>query len=169
MPRSSNEARINLALQALQNNPKLTIRRAASIYIVNYRTLARRQHGILSTHDTLTKSRKLSNEDEQTIVQFFLNLDSREFPSRLSYVEEIANSLLANRNTPPVGKKWAYNFVKRQPELKTRRFRRHDHQRAECEDPTIIRGWFRLVIQSRNTVSDQMISGTLMRPALWWA
>jgi hypothetical protein len=150
MPQSSNEARINLALQALQNDPKLTIRRAASIYTVNYRTLARRQHGILSTRDTLTKSRKLSDQEEQTIVQFLLNLDSRGFPSRLSYVEEIANSLLANRDAPPVGKNWAYNFVKRQPELKTYRFRRYNYQRAKCEDPTIIRGWFRLV---ENTIA----------------
>jgi hypothetical protein len=39
MTQSSNEARILLALQALQNNPKLSTRRAATIYKVNYRTL----------------------------------------------------------------------------------------------------------------------------------
>jgi hypothetical protein len=150
MPRSSNEARINLALQALQNDPKLTIRRAASIYTVNYRTLARRRQGILSTRDTLTKSRKLSDQEEQTIVRFLLDLDSRGFPSRLSYVEDIANSLLANRDLPPVGKNWAYNFIKRQPDLKTSRFRRYDYQRAKCEDLTIIRGWFRLI---ENTIA----------------
>jgi hypothetical protein len=145
MPQSSNEARINLALQALQNDPKLTIRRAASIYTVNYRTLARRRHGILSTRNTLTKSRKLSDQEEQTIVQFLLNLDSQGFPSRLLYVEEIANSLLANRNAPPIGKNWTYNFIKRQPELKTHLFRKYDYQRAKCEDPSIICGWFRLM------------------------
>jgi hypothetical protein len=57
----------------------------------------------------------------------------------------MANSLLADRDASPVGKRWAHNFVKRQPELKTRLFRRYDYQRAKCEDPTIIRGWFRLV------------------------
>jgi hypothetical protein len=65
-------------------------------------------------------------------------------------VEDIANSLCANRDIPPVGKRWAYNFIKRQPELKTRQFRRYDYQRAKCEDPTIIRGWFRLV---ENTIA----------------
>ncbi|RFN43212.1 tigger transposable element-derived protein 6, partial [Fusarium flagelliforme] len=75
---------------------------------------------------------------------------SRGFPSRLSYVEDIVNSLRANRNAPPVGKRWAYNFIKRQPELNTRRFRRYDYQRAKCEDLTIIRGWFRLV---ENTIA----------------
>ncbi|RKK28409.1 hypothetical protein BFJ65_g353 [Fusarium oxysporum f. sp. cepae] len=150
MPQSSNEARILLALQALQDNPKLTVRRAANIYDVNRSTLGRRQHGILSKRDTPTKSRKLSDQEEQIIVQFILDLDSRGFPSRLSYVEDIANSLCANRDIPPVGKHWAYNFIKRQPELKTRQFRRYDYQRAKCEDPTIIRGWFRLV---ENTIA----------------
>ncbi|RFN55658.1 hypothetical protein FIE12Z_55 [Fusarium flagelliforme] len=62
----------------------------------------------------------------------------------------MANSLLADRNASPVGKLWVHNFIQRQPELKTRRFRRYDYQRAKCEDPTIIRDWFRLV---ENTVA----------------
>jgi hypothetical protein len=44
-------------------------------------------------------------------------------------VEEMANSLLADRNASPVGKRWAHNFVKRQPELKTRLFRKYDYQK----------------------------------------
>ncbi|KAH7464301.1 hypothetical protein FOMA001_g17409 [Fusarium oxysporum f. sp. matthiolae] len=62
----------------------------------------------------------------------------------------MANRLLADRDASPVGKRWASNFVKRQPELKTRFFRRYDGQRAKCEDLDIIRNWFRLVA---NTVA----------------
>ncbi|KAG8356579.1 hypothetical protein FVEN_g12836 [Fusarium venenatum] len=62
----------------------------------------------------------------------------------------MANSLLADRDAPPVGMRWAHNFIKRQPELKTRLFRRYNYQRAKCEDPTIIRGWFRLI---ENTIA----------------
>jgi hypothetical protein len=98
----------------------------------------------------MPNSRKLSDQEEDAIVQFILDLDSRGFPSRLRFVEEMANSLLADRDAPPVGTRWAHNFVKRQPELKTRLFRRYDYQRAKCEDPTIIRGWFRLV---ENTIA----------------
>ncbi|KAJ0126551.1 Uncharacterized protein HZ326_30342, partial [Fusarium oxysporum f. sp. albedinis] len=58
--------------------------------------------------------------------------------------------MLADHDASPVGKRWAHNFVKRQPELKTHLFRKHDYQRAKCEDPTIIRGWFRLV---QNTIA----------------
>ncbi|KAK7582935.1 hypothetical protein V3481_012230 [Fusarium oxysporum f. sp. vasinfectum] len=150
MPQPSNEARILLALQALQNNPKLRLRRAATIYKVGYSTLRDRRNGIQSRSDWVPKSRKLSDLEEQIIVQFLLDLDSRGFPAQLRFVEEIANSLLADRDASPVGKRWAHNFVKRQPELKTRLFRRYDYQRAKCEDPTIIRGWFRLI---QNTIA----------------
>jgi hypothetical protein len=60
-------------------------------------------------------------------------------------VEEMANRLLVDRNVLPVGKRWAINFVNRQPDLKTRFQRRYDYQRAKYEDPTVIRNWFRLV------------------------
>ncbi|OBS17525.1 hypothetical protein FPOA_26337 [Fusarium poae] len=145
MPDPNIEARILLALRALQNDPKLSLRRAAGIYQVRYWTLYRRQKGILSTRDSIPKSRKLSDLEEQIIVQFILDLDSRGFPPRLRCVEEMANRLLADRETPPVGKRWASNFVKRHKDLKTHFPRKYDYQRAKCEDPTIIRNWFRLV------------------------
>jgi hypothetical protein len=46
---------------------------------------------------------------------------------------------------PPVGPRWVSNFIKRQPELKTRFFRRYDYQRAKCEDPVAINAWFSLI------------------------
>ncbi|KAM5527244.1 transposase [Fusarium oxysporum f. sp. phaseoli] len=137
MPQPSYEARILLALQALQNDPKLSIRKAATVYQVNHRTLGRRRNGIHSKRDITTKSRNLSDLEEQTIVQFILDLDSRGFPPR-------------HREALPVGKLWVHNFIQRQPELKACRFRRYDYKRAKCEDPTIIQGWFRLV---ENTIA----------------
>ncbi|KAJ3454180.1 hypothetical protein MRS44_018074 [Fusarium solani] len=101
-----------LALQALQNDRKLSLRRAASIY-------------------------QVSDLEEQIIIQFNLDLDSRGFPPRLRGVEEMANQLLADRNASPVGKNWASNF------------------RAKCEDPTLIHDWFTLVA---NTIAKYGIT-----------
>jgi hypothetical protein len=61
MSQSSSEARILLTLQALQDDLKITIRRAATIYNVNRYTLGRRQQGILLKRKTLNKSRLFSN------------------------------------------------------------------------------------------------------------
>ena len=64
MIQPSNEARILLALQALQNNPKLSIRRAATIYSVGFSTLRDRKNGIQSRRDSIPNSRKLSDLEE---------------------------------------------------------------------------------------------------------
>jgi hypothetical protein len=150
MSQSNKEAQIILALQAYQADPILSLRRAAIVYNVNFSTLHARHNGITARCDWVPKQRKLSDLEERVIVQYILDLDSRGFPTRYRDVEEMANRLLADRDASPVGKRWAHNFVKRQPELKTRLFRKYDYQRAKCEDPIIIRNWFRLIA---NTVA----------------
>jgi hypothetical protein len=70
-------------------------------------------------------------------------------------IEEMANRLFADRDASPVGKRWAINFVKWQPDLKTSFQRRYGYKRAKCEDLTVIRDWFRLV---QNTISKYGMS-----------
>ncbi|EGU85277.1 hypothetical protein FOXB_04208 [Fusarium oxysporum f. sp. conglutinans Fo5176] len=139
MPQPSKEARILLALQALENDPKL-----------RYSTLRDRKNGRQSQRDYAPQSRKLSDLEEQILLRFILEQISRGFLPQIRIIEEMANRLLADRDASPVGKRWAINFIKRQPELKSCYNRRYDYQRAQCEDPTIIRNWFRLV---ENTIA----------------
>ena len=94
--------------------------------------------------------RKLTDLEETVLVQYILDLAVKGFPPRMSMVEDMANRLLATRNIPRVGTRWASNFVKRRPELRTRFQRKYDYQRAKCEDPEVIRGWFELV---QNTIA----------------
>ncbi|KAM4062426.1 fot5 transposase [Hirsutella rhossiliensis] len=150
MGSGTQESRLILAIRAIQNDPNLKVRASARIYSVPETTLRRRLSGRPSRRDTAPKSRNLTDLEETTIVQYALDLDARSFPPRLCGVEDMANRLLAERDAPSVGKRWASNFVKRQPQLRTRFFRRYDYKRARCEDPEIIRGWFALV---RNTIA----------------
>ena len=145
-----NERNLMLAIQARQQDRNLSARAAARTYNVSLTTLTRRSKGITSRRDTMPNSRKLTDLEESTILQYILDLDSRSFPPRLSGVEDMANRLLIDRDAPPVGINWASNFVKRHKELTTRFTRKYDYQRALCEDPTIIEPWFKLV---RNTVA----------------
>jgi hypothetical protein len=55
------------------------------------------------------------------------------------------NLLLAERGESSVGKNWISTFIKRRPEIKTKFNRKYDYNRAQCEDPVIIKEWFSLV------------------------
>ena len=144
------ESDVQLALQALRTNPKLSLKRAAQIYTVPRTTLRNRQRGLPPRHDTRPPCQKLTELEESVIIQYVLDLDSRSFPPRLSGVEDMANRLLRDRDALRVGVNWASNFVRRQPALRTRFNRRIDYQRVQCEDPDAYRKWFYLV---RNTIA----------------
>ncbi len=74
------EARIVLALKALESSPKLSIRAAAKIYNVSNTTLQARRVGRLPRREIPANSRKLTNLEEQMIVQFIIDLVTRAFP-----------------------------------------------------------------------------------------
>jgi len=150
MSSQNKESQLVLAIEAINQDPKLSPWSAAKIYNVSRATLYRRLQGITSRRDTMPNSRILTDLEESTIIEYILDLDARSFPPRICGVEDMANLLLAERDAPPVGTRWASNFIKRQPKLKTRFLRKYDYQRAQCEDPALIWGWFQLV---RNTIA----------------
>ncbi|KAL2885039.1 hypothetical protein HOO65_090334 [Ceratocystis lukuohia] len=157
MEQPKNEANIVLTLWALQTNPELGLRPAARLYQVDYHALHHQQNGIQCRCNTIPNSRRLSDLEEQVIVKFIHDLDLQGYPLQLRGVEEMANQLLTEHDASPVGKHWASNFVKRQPDLKARFSRRYDYKRAKCEDPAIIRSWFTLV---ENTIAKYSVSLT---------
>ncbi|KAK7928782.1 hypothetical protein PG985_005780 [Apiospora marii] len=150
METKNKEDGLNLALQALQKDPKLRVRKAAAIYHVPESTLRSRRRGIQPQSEISANSRKLTNLEEEAIINYSVDLDTRSFPPRLSGVEDMANRLLGARDAGRVGVNWASNFVRRQPDLRTRFNRRIDYQRVLFEDPDAYRAWFTLV---RNTSS----------------
>jgi hypothetical protein len=103
MNSNSKKSRVILALQALENDPCLTARRSAKIYSALYSTVLDRRSGRPSRRDIQPNSRMLTDLEESVIVQYVLDLDSKGFPPRLCGVEDIANRLLAERNTRRVG------------------------------------------------------------------
>ena len=145
MATPSKRARMLLALRATENSQDPNILAISKAYNVPEATLRHRRAGRPSRRDIPANSRKLTDLEEKTIVQYIIELCARAFHPRLSYVEDMANRLLRERDAPLVGKRWAHNFVKRQPELRTRFTRKYDYQRAKCEDPKVIREWFALV------------------------
>jgi hypothetical protein len=124
------ESQLFLTLQAMKQDPKLSTRHAATIYNVSRVILGRRQNGTLSQRDSPPNSAKLTELEEQVIVDHILDLDSRSYPPRLGEVGDMANCLLGDRGAPRVGPRRASNFAKSQPGLRTRFIRKYDYKRA---------------------------------------
>ena len=91
-----------------------------------YTTLSERIAGITPRNETRPNCLKLSRLEEEVIIRYILDLDSRGFAPRLAGVEDMANYILESKRGKRVGKLWAYRFVQRQPDLKTRFTRVYD-------------------------------------------
>jgi hypothetical protein len=100
---ASKDSQINLAVEALKQDLKLSIRRAADIYTVPRTTLRDRRAGRPLRADTIANSRNLTATKEQVIVKHILELVTRGFPLRLAAVADMANSLRAERGLGYIG------------------------------------------------------------------
>ena len=104
MESGSKGSRIILALQALERDLKLSIRAAAVLYKIPYTTLYSRRDGRATRNDTTPNSRKLSKPEEEVLVEYILKLDSRGYSPNLGTVGDMADQLLAIRDTRRIGK-----------------------------------------------------------------
>jgi hypothetical protein len=146
------EGRIALAMQALKQGYISNIYTAAQTYDVPDKTLRRRVNGINARRDSVPTNRKLTTTEELTLIEWILSMDQRGLPVRSDSIRQMANLLLQKRsqnNMLTVGQRWVYNFVQRHDSLQSKYTCRYDYQRVKCENPVVIRDWFRLV---QNTI-----------------
>jgi hypothetical protein len=136
------EGRILLAIEAIQKQEIRSLREAARRFNVPYATLRTRRDGTTNRAETRANGYKLTILEEESLLQWILSMDQRGAAPRPATVQEMANILLAKRCQQTIGKNWVYNFVKRHDEVKTRFSRRYNYERAKCEDPKVIQGWF---------------------------
>ena len=104
-----------------------------------------RRAGKPARRDCQPNSKKLTQLEEEVIIRYILDLDSRGFAPTYAAVRDMADKLLAVRGAGRIGVHWPRNFVKRTDSLITRFNRAYDRQRSLCEDPVLIRSWFELV------------------------
>ena len=95
MSGQTQEARIILAMEATRTTKKMNITRAAKTYNVPPSTLRDRLRGHVLLAERHNAQHKLTLTEEETLVRYILDLDSRGFPTRISGVEDMANLLLA--------------------------------------------------------------------------
>ena len=140
-----NEANLLLAIAALNRGQIKSVAQAAATFKVPRTTLRARRAGIAMRRDCQPSLKKLTKLEEEVIVRYILDLDSRGFAPSYAAVRDMADKLLTARGATPVGKLWPHTFVRRTEALTTRFNRPYDYQRALCEDPVIISAWFERV------------------------
>ena len=139
------EADLHLALSDINCRRVQSRYHAARILNVPESTLKQRRAGRRLRRDCEANAKHFNNLEEDAIVRRILEESTRGFAPTKAGVGAMADKLLLERGSKPVGKNWVDNFVKRTPELRTRWSRPYDHQRAACEDPAVIQRWFDLV------------------------
>jgi hypothetical protein len=77
---SNKEGRVELAKQAIKLGQSQSLRDATKSFDVAPTTLHDQIHGKPTRSDCLPNSRKLSIYEEEAIIQYILDLDSRGFP-----------------------------------------------------------------------------------------
>jgi hypothetical protein len=114
-----NEAEIQLAISAVKSTQILHVRRAASAFNVPESTLRDCCAGKPAQCDCQPNSKKLTQPEEEVIVQHILDLDQHEFAPTYAVVHDMADKLLAVHGAGQVGQKWPANFVRRTESLTT--------------------------------------------------
>lgn len=81
--KTSREGRLSLAIVSYQNNSRQSLRALAKAYDVPESTLRTRLRGTQPRSETVSVNRKLSSVEEQSLVQWILDLDRRGFPPQV--------------------------------------------------------------------------------------
>src|SRR5690242_4235633 len=91
--------RIDLAIHCHHAYPEKSLRSLAAAYTIPYSTLRRRVKGAPIRGVTPHVNRKLTATEEQSIVEWILDLDCRGFSPGLTHIKQMADVLLAARTT----------------------------------------------------------------------
>lgn len=66
---------------------------------------------VILKNDSRLSVQLLIKIKKDVIVQYILDLDSREFSLLINDVRELINHILESRDSRRVGKQWSYRFI----------------------------------------------------------
>ena len=144
------EGRIQLALSALKKEEITSIRRAVAVFEVPRETLRDRLKGHQFRFEQRNHNLRLSETQEDTLIHWIVSRDTRGVAPRHKHVQEMANLILQSdttTNPDPIGINWVTSFIKRRDEVKSAFARKYNYSRAQCENPTVIKAWFKQLQQ----------------------
>jgi len=102
---SQKEAHLQLANQAIKQGQIQSVNRAARIYKTPRSTLRDRRAEIKARRDCTPNSRLLTDPEEEVLIQYILDLDTRGFAPNLPCVRDMASQINIARGGKPTGTK----------------------------------------------------------------
>ena len=144
-PVCDRENDIRDAKQVYLSGEVTSICSAASIYGIPYGTLQDRLRGAQPQSITHEKEQLLTPEEEKSIVRFCEALDDLGHPLQGKMVKDFALSLLPPQRHRQLRKHWITCFLNRHPGITSKFSQRLDRQRANANDPIILKDFFRKV------------------------
>lgn len=139
------EGCILLALDAYKKGEFNTIRGAAAAFDVCHMTLSRRYKGITQHAAIRTNCHRLSQNEEDSLIEWIKSMDSRGLAPKRYMIKNIANFLLAERGDSVsyiIGQNWVNCFIACIPDIFSRLSRRYNYQCAKYKDPKTIQKCF---------------------------
>ena len=122
--------RLKEAVQAYEEGKGLLcILQAARLYVVSKTTLYNRIHGRRDQALYGVTKQRLTLKEEELIKSWILDIQSWEFPLRISQLREIAEELLKARSDyKKLGVNWISEFLTRHPTLQSKYSRTLDQE-----------------------------------------
>jgi len=145
VPARERENNLQNARKDYINGVEPSIRSAASTYGVPYGTLRDRLQGAQSRVEAHQSEQILSVEEEKSIVRFCEALDDLGHPLKGKMVKAFAMALLPPARRRQLGKHWLTRFLNRNPSLTSKFSQRLDRQRANANNPAILKDFYRKV------------------------
>ena len=147
---------IKQALDDIENGK--STRQAAIDWGVPPSTLLDRKNETENHSKAAESQQKLSRAQEDHLAAWVLTQEALGVPLTHAQIKEFAQRLLVLKgDDKPLGKRWIQAFLKRNPIIKTKRFKSIDSQRVNGATGLIIKLWFQwlslpqiLVIKPKN-------------------
>ncbi|EDO00270.1 hypothetical protein SS1G_14140 [Sclerotinia sclerotiorum 1980 UF-70] len=104
MESNNQEGRILLAIEAINKDQKLSIRKAAKLYNIPCTKIQRRMDSTTPRIESRANSHNLTKLEEEMFIQYIIDMDKKGFVPKLNSVEDIANYILESQGAKKVGK-----------------------------------------------------------------
>jgi len=131
------------AISDYQTRRYTSIRAAAAANDVNHVSLGRRLRGGISRAIAREPQQILSNEQEQMLVRWVLDLEAQGHPPSFTQIRDLVLVIRGNSTGPfSIGHNWIPRFIRRHPEIHSKVGKKIHRLRLQSTTPESLNRWF---------------------------